>query len=272
MGTFESDLRSECLVLDSSGLCLSCIVRRVESLVDSLDSGIETLHIVQNLTQGGINLIDSALEVQWDAGDEIYTLLKEVNQYHFCPEVRVKVCPNISDTSTCNFEGLDIFDEKLIEQIGAGLNIVRSVLRWQIEKSKDDLEEFLVFTNRIENTAQSYYWAFQIARFFGLLLAALCFLFVLGVAFRLPKVATCLRHRIVVPMFVFLVILSFVFSLVFIVGSTTLADMCVDSPDPRMLVLVEKLEPHFSPITYDFVLFYINRKLTAPFIWRGWRF
>jgi hypothetical protein len=65
MGTFESDLWSAYLVLDLSGLWLSCIVHRVTSLVDSLDSRIETLNIVQNLTQGGINLIDSALEVHF---------------------------------------------------------------------------------------------------------------------------------------------------------------------------------------------------------------
>lgn len=224
-----------------------------------MDSGIETLHIVQNLTQGAILLADAVLDAQWTAVGDIYTLLNEVNE--FCPAVRGKICVNLdADSPICNWDGLEgvNMEEERFETFVETWNTRTTLIYEQVETSKDDLEELLDFVKNIERTAKSYNWAFQIARLFGLLLAALSFLIVLGVAVRLSKAVVCLRHWVLVPMFLFLVVLCFAFSLVFIVGSTSLADLCVDSPDDRMLLLVQRLESHFSPLTYELIVFYMS--------------
>jgi len=69
------------------------------------------------------------------------------------------------------------------------------------------------------------------------------------------------------------VILSFASSIVFLVGSTALADFCKDSPDEQVLQFLrakkasilldhdtdEKKEDHLSTLSYDMAIYYVNQ-------------
>jgi hypothetical protein len=65
---------------------------------------------------------------------------------------------------------------------------------------------------------------------------------------------------LIVPLFILMVVCSWVFSMVFVIGSMTLADTCVDSPDGIILQVVENVRNDISAIIADFLLYYISGK------------
>jgi hypothetical protein len=68
----------------------------------------------------------------------------------------------------------------------------------------------------------------------------------------------CLRKWFLVPSFAILVAFSFFFSMLFIIGSMSVADLCVDSPDNRILTILERFQEQLSPIAVEIASFYIN--------------
>jgi len=114
----------------------------------------------------------------------------------------------------------------------------------------------------------------QIASTFALLLAVLCIIICYGVIEAWfggckrgncgVKLFACLRSWLILPLFIFLVIMAWVFSMVFIIGSTASADMCVDSPDTRLEEVLIKYgdfsegDLGTESIILRFLLFYIR--------------
>lgn len=94
---------------------------------------------------------------------------------------------------------------------------------------------------------------------FSLLLALICIGFIYVAIWPLSNRGTrCLQKCFVIPIFVLMVVLSWAFSLVFVIGSIGLADMCYDSPDDNFRLLVTKLQSNFSPIVFRMILFYVS--------------
>jgi hypothetical protein len=63
-----------------------------------------------------------------------------------------------------------------------------------------------------------------------------------------------------VPLFMLLVSVSWIFSMVFVIGSMALADTCIESPDQNVLFLIDNLEGKISSIVKSFLVFYVTGK------------
>jgi hypothetical protein len=213
--------------------------------------------MVQTLTQGGIDLIDLIDEQNAATSIAVEGLLEDAN--HICPSVRDPLCTDLSNPSTCNFEG--VFDTDVLQitlEHFAGAE--RNVYYQEIFKARDDLEDLLLVAADLDDKAATFNWALYCAMVFSTLLAALCLLIMVGIACRVSRVLSCLRHCVLVPIFSLLVVLSFVFAIVFIVGSMALADLCMDSPDNRVLVILNRFQEDLSPMMVEFATFYISSK------------
>ena len=119
----------------------------------------------------------------------------------------------------------------------------------------------------------NYNWAFIVASSLAGLLLILCLFISYGIIEAwcgcsknrkcVSKVFAILRNWLLLPIFILLVIISWLFSMVFIIGSTASADMCVDSPDERLeRALVKYGDFSSSDVTESiilaFLLFYIR--------------
>jgi hypothetical protein len=117
-----------------------------------------------------------------------------------------------------------------------------------------------VAAETMDDKAKTFNWALWLAFVFSWVLSGLCLWIMVGVACRMPVILKCLQSCILVPSFCLLVVCSFVFSGVFVIGSMALADLCVDSPDPRIMVILNRFRDTLSPILVEFAVFYISRK------------
>ena len=178
----------------------------------------------------------------------------------FCPNVRNKLCTDIYTLTNCSFSGFPYASE--LEQIVSYFQGAQGLVLSQIGTFREDLVKMQYAAIKMSDRAATFNWEFYMAMVFSLLLGVLCVLLMMGVLFAwkrtLPRFVMCLRDWMILPLFVFLVIFSWLFCMVFIIASIGLADLCIDSPDPRILAIVHHIQERVSPVIIQFLVFYIN--------------
>ena len=110
-------------------------------------------------------------------------------------------------------------------------------------------------------TSQTFNWTFWCSLGFSLATAVASLFFVYR-AIRPPTKRTrfSFRNVFVLPCFVLLVFLSWIFAMVFVIGSIGLADMCYDSPDDNFKALMARMQSSFSPLIYQSIIYYVSGK------------
>jgi hypothetical protein len=234
------------------------VSKGITSLVDTVDGGRDAIKKVANLTRQAIELVDSFLETTTIAQYETTNLLQATNG--FCPNVRESLCEDISNATNCNFQGIPYASE--IEKVVDYFDGVKGLVFEDVVKFRADLVTMAEAADGVDEKAKTFNWAFWVAASFALALALLCFIMMLGVILawvhKLPRVFHCFRIIVIVPLFMFLVLISWVFSMVFVIGSMTLADTCIDSPDEIILDLLNNIRNDISSIIAEFLIFYIS--------------
>jgi hypothetical protein len=236
------------------------VSKGIASLVDILDGGRDVVKKVDTLTLQAIVLVDSFLETTTEALDDTMDFLQATNGY--CPNVRESLCEDIFNATNCNFQGIPYALE--IEKVVGYFDGVRGLVFDEVVKFRADLVTMTEAVDEMDEKAKTFNWAFWVAASFALALAVLCFLMMTGVLLawvhKLPRVFYCFRTIVIVPSFIFLVLISWVFSMVFVIGSMALADTCVDSPDAIVLNLVNNIRDDISSIIAELLIFYISGK------------
>ena len=238
-------------------------VQGVSSLTRSLDDGTEALALIQSLTKQAIALVNRVVEQNEVTASAVQDLLQDIN--FICPLQKPNgICTNIKDANTCDFDGI----------FGDGAIIVSTIRHFQEEKSspyfkdlvsaKRDLKNFLALTDDLMDQADSFNWALYCAMFGSLILMIICMFIIFGMAFPGSRVVKCLRKVFLVPTFTVMVIISFCFSMVFVVGSMAVGDLCYDSPDQKIVVILDRFREQLSPIAVEVASFYINGTCEVP--------
>jgi hypothetical protein len=75
---------------------------------------------------------------------------------------------------------------------------------------------------------------------------------------KLRPVFKWFRNLIVIPFFMINIFLVLVFETVFVVGGVLTSDFCVDSPDGRVLLVLEKITGGFDSFVLEQVAWYIT--------------
>lgn len=243
-------------IITCAGLMVS---QGVSSLVDTLDGGRNFISIAISLTQQGIDLIDGFFETYSQAQNDTVRLLEATNG--FCPNVREELCEDIiTDSTNCNFEGIPYSEE--IQIVIDAVHVFQGDAFLEVFNFQEDLVSMLEAAEELDQKASTFNWAFYVAASFAIALAVLCFIMMIGVclawAHRLPKIFYCFRSFVIVPLFMLLVFLSWIFSMVFVIGSMALADTCIDSPDEKVLNLIDKLKGDVSSMIAEILIFYVS--------------
>jgi len=237
------------------------LMSRVGSLVKALDSGLETVDLVQGLLIDGIALLDSFLSTSATSKATIETLVNNANS--ICPEVADEVCTNLWDltpgvATECSTDG--IFDGEALQQFllffAKNETTTTSEFIEDIIDAREDLQDLVGTTETLQKAGDNFNWALYLSMAFSLVLAVLCMSFIAGAIFDFSPLVKCVQRYLFVPIFCLLVTLSWIFSMVFVIGSVGLADLCVDGPDDNILILLENFK--LSPLVFRFSNFYVS--------------
>eukprot|EP00934_Nitzschia_sp_Nitz4_P000240 Nitzschia sp. Nitz4//scaffold2_size372955//326008//328262//NITZ4_000468-RA/size372955-snap-gene-0.107-mRNA-1//-1//CDS//3329546913//240//frame0 len=245
---------------------ISMSVWGVQSLVHSGQNTRETIEMIQNLTDGGIKIIDAVFEANFELTEGIRALSNET--IALCPNGRDKICYDGAppeDSILCDWDWFQsngssslLNDSSLVDI----LNLVDEELADIYEDlgdGKEDLQDFYQFLDRADKSVQSFNWAYRVARMFGISLAVLCAVIVYGVVRQPPRILYCMSCFVTIPLFCLLVFLCFVFSLVFVVGTITVADLCYGTPDDRILAILHQIESQLKGHMYEFGVYFVSK-------------
>jgi hypothetical protein len=251
------------VLICSLGITISVVImltQGIQSLKTASNDALDGIVKAQSLTNEGISLLDDFITRQNAALNASRALVEEFNSY--CPSVREEICINVTTDPICNFTDIPFADE-----LEAFITTYRDVVYRRLNNSRADLIDFGNLLDKLHSKADNYYWAFIAASVFAGLLLGLNLFVAYGViiAWRkksrtnfLRKVLALLRHWLLVPTFVFFVVMSWIFSMVFVIGSITSADFCVDSPDDRVATLLVKEGNFKGSWVLELLLYYIT--------------
>jgi hypothetical protein len=237
---YERQLRRMRITVLISGLVIvvSAVlmtVKGVESLDVAVGHTISGLAYTKKLLLEAFALLQNFLLRQAE-----FTAFRREVVNGFCPLVRQQICESLTPAvQNCTYDNLP---PELIESIRSILETGQESLYSELGKMEDDLVKLAQDMDAYSAIASSFSWAFWMASAFSLLLAALTLILMYGVVLawqgKLKDVwmGTLVRNWLIVPIYAFCVVMSWLFSMVFLIGAGLSADFCADSPDPRVLV------------------------------------
>ncbi|KAG7372457.1 hypothetical protein IV203_018600 [Nitzschia inconspicua] len=255
-----------------------CAIGVVTAAVMFVIMGIPTLWESSKVTESAISMLQQRARVVQQAVLELQSTYQEtsiavekfiLDVNEFCPNAAEEFCSNVQDSEQrdCDFSTLP--------QLETELNVMIQYLdrTFELVVRKDALEQWyfdLLTLDNLLNRATAYYpktlnWAFWVAVGCNLTLASICVLICIAAMLLyfghpLPLWLKRLRSFVMVPTFLVLVVLGWIFSSAFVVSSIGGADACINSPDAFMLSLLNRLEGEFSTnsVLHDFLKYYVR--------------
>lgn len=207
------------------------IVYGVQNLSASVTDSLNGIDSALALCDAALALLDSYVGFRTETMSATQTAIDTTN-YTVCPQVEQLVCGGVPCTD-------------VLAQI---VNALRqsNVVFDSIESVRGDVENIQAMLTDVQSTIVSFNWAFWIAAA-AVALLAVCTLILMNsvvLAWRHKQLSggcwyrwtSRFRGYVVVPIFCVLLMLGWVFSMVFVIGSMASADFCVNSPDANVLV------------------------------------
>jgi hypothetical protein len=241
-------------------------VKGIAGLQGSVNEGRSMLQQGDGLAIEAIDMIDTYRTRQDAAFNDVKEFRDDSNVV--CPNVRAVICTDSSLVETCDFSDIP-FGNEMEDAIIAS----RTILLGEMEDARSDLLQLSSTLQKIDQTIGRYTWAFYVAAGFVILLAIITFFVSLGIidAWRgkvsgtcMRSFRNCLRSWIILPIFIFFVIMCWIFSMVFVIGTVASADVCYGSPDGLITVSIFLL-----PIRVSVSLMYSIRILLRKARRRG---
>lgn len=183
-----------------------------------------------------------------------------------CPNRTTSFCTNVDspEERQCDFSSVPPLEDELTKLVGFFDGTMDMVF-----KGMDDVEADLNRFIQIMDKADTYYpesfnWAFWVAAGCNLALATICLGLCLAVMLLyfgkpLADKFKWLRSYLMVPLFVLLVALGWIYSTSFVVLSVGATDACINSPDLTVATILDNLRGSFqSNILYEFLVYYVR--------------
>jgi hypothetical protein len=211
------------------------LVFGITSLNDSVKDGRDGLAQGESLANDAVTLIDSYLYRQ-NSTLEAARNVEQASNDVICPNLRNVICSDAS-TFDCNY----ILDLGSNSAVTSALNEILT----QLLQVRSDLVEASAIINNIDQQVTKFNWAFWVAAG-AVILMAICTLLILNgviLAWQKKLRGTCwqrttsrIRGWCIVPVFILLLVIGWVFSMVFVMGYTATSDFCYNSPDENVQV------------------------------------
>ena len=234
-------------------------IKGIDALASNLDNGRQNLIIIDGLMNDAVDLVDDFERDQRVVRDTTRLLLDRVNGH--CPNVREQLCvTDALDRLFCNFTELPLEDE--VGELFQNFEVAEKMIFTSTGPIKNDLQMLMDKTSDLDDQAKQFDWAFWVATACTYALAAICAVFICGVVLTWreqepPTFGWHLAH-IILPLFLFLLLLAWVFTMAFIIGSTATTDFCANSPDERVDSLLSRIQGEFESAMYDLSSFYVS--------------
>lgn len=211
-----------------------------------------------------LGLLDTTIAVI-DAYAIRQTLFTETTVANFndingmCPNVRTEICEAIGEG--CDWTGIPLGD--ILEPIATIVYGAQAYVFDEVSNFRKDLVEMRDSMDQFLQSSANLEWAFWLSFAFSLALGVnvVVILWGIHVAHRGQggRLFRFYRRHVVFPIFIFFVLLSFVFSVLFVLANVGTSDWCVDSPDSKVGLIIDGLlSKDESNAVLNLAKYYVN--------------
>ena len=172
-----------------------------------------------------------------------------------------QVCEDSQILSGCVFDNLPFASqlEALVESAKG------SHFLYEVSVARQSFVDAVVNLGDILETTDSFRWAYWVAAVFSLILSAVT-IYTLGNCMlrwywgqrTISRSQQRVQRWLVAPTFLFLVALSWVFSMIFIMGTIVTTDVCREDPDTVMAAILETSRDRMDPTMHDFLSYVVS--------------
>ena len=227
----------------------------VPGLISLVDSAQGSIALALSIVVMGLRLSEGLVEIVLDVNDALARFIHDYNGS--CPNLQPLLCENLQDYETCTSEEMFSTFKNLVREYSTFdfQSIVQSA-----EDARNLLLDMQAIMIRSDNFLNNVDWLFSCAMFFTILLVCLCLATSASLFLDLKPWVRRWSYRFFFPVFVFLVSFSFIFSIAFVITSTSFSDACVDSPDDRVRSILQAQVQSMPPFRQEMVRYIISRK------------
>ncbi|KAG7358341.1 hypothetical protein IV203_014929 [Nitzschia inconspicua] len=268
------------VVLSGVGIIITSILMAfsgVNGLLKTMNESIKLLDHDDGLASQGIVMIDDVIRVVGKTENHTGNAMDNSAIYQLLVDTEGEICGGVAVEQVCRIwadQSGVVSAQRCLNEWGRTNELLRLAFRESFRIANDGLQAMLLnlegvrndllsmsqYIYGVEKSIKNFQWAFGVARALNLILALLCVLILLGVfCHKWSRLTRCLQSWITIPLFCTLVLLSFIFSLVCILLSTTLADFCINGPDSRVLSIADLLKEDITDIIHDFAIYYVKQ-------------
>mmetsp|Transcript_57332 Transcript_57332/g.170994 ORF Transcript_57332/g.170994 Transcript_57332/m.170994 type:complete len:356 (-) Transcript_57332:206-1273(-) len=128
---------------------------------------------------------------------------------------------------------------------------------------QSDLEYLITSAEKMKTQIYSFEWAALAAAAFAAVLSIIVIMLMVNVVLvwtkRISPPFRCLHSYLFYPLFIGSLALCWLFATIFILGALMSSDFCVDSPDPKVKIIMESyLSDNFSSLAFGFIAYYVS--------------
>mmetsp|Transcript_10148 Transcript_10148/g.21980 ORF Transcript_10148/g.21980 Transcript_10148/m.21980 type:complete len:571 (+) Transcript_10148:153-1865(+) len=234
-------------VIISGGLFYGKGVVSFKNSIDEVRNGID---LVQSAAYKSIKLTDDVIQSQSNLEQEMEPT-EEV--------VADQIC-GLDEEKTEQLRSLyDAFVTKF-DQLSAAID-------GSLMDFNHDLRSLVALTEEIDSGLDAADAFFYVLIALSIIIIGLIVAMLVGVFFAWKDISNCftkcIQYAIIWPLFVFFLILSWIFALLFLIFSLAGADFCV-SPDQHVENLLTRNEDMFDGVIFGFVTYYVTGCKVAP--------
>lgn len=231
---------------------------RVPGLTSFVDSARESLAIALELVEKALVTADLLVTFIDDAVLHLVGFLEDLNE--ICDNVTL--CEDVFQPPTCFVADNSLGEDFIINPIILHFSGNNNVILNQVEEARGLLLNIQRKAQNTDDTLRNVDWLFHLSSFFAILLVFLCVVVIVSLLLELPNRVRRWSYRCnyFFPLFVFLVIFAFTFAIAFVISATGLADFCYESPNERVVLILQELRQTLPNIADEILGYMLNGK------------
>ena len=249
--------------------CSLCVIvasvlfslKGTEILLDSVQDERDHLNMLESKLAASMNEVAEFERNQLLVKNTVDALLESINVH--CPNIRPTVCDDIDLGLGCNFTGLPLDSQMLDFVENFGKENTDIAFR-ELGLQENQFETLISYVESSEESAGQFEVALWIASACTTVLAVLSIVMfsivILGMKQKqssFPYGLAWFRSNMLFPLLFIFLVIAFLSSMVFIIGSTASGDFCNDSPNAKISAFLDQLNPRNGDV-YELMKTYVN--------------
>lgn len=233
------------------------VIYGVGSLQNAVVEAQNSVNMVQGLTDGAYNDTTKFLESYNITVTQEENLVQQESKwcpYLTDPPENIVNNPQLSQVLSIISEYIDVVQDN-IAQLSQGL--YNNVGKLQ-EDLADTSKQVETLNQQMEKVNIVFVVGLAMAIFQGCLILVMMFGVILAWCEALPKPFRCMQSYLLLPIFLLSMLVSIVFSVIFVVGAAAGSDLCFPTPDAAVNSLLSSKKHDIGPFAYETAEYYIN--------------